>query len=124
MDKIELKFRHYALLVKTYQHHFDLFIKGVGLYILLVSGFAGFMFSTESNAAPSKIASFILLVSVVALFGLWPCYKWVKHMASEISGYEDQLHLRPLSLRGALGIIGLVTGGILIVMVAAIYYLV
>lgn len=114
------RLRHYEILIDTYRHHFDLFIKGVAVYLLVISAACGFLFSKESNANRDGLAWFIVVISLIGLNGLVPCYKWLSALAANCRQYEVKLQLQEFDFDGAKGIVDAVKWGMCAIAVGAI----
>jgi len=117
----EIYIRQYETLMETYSNHFDLFIKGMSLYFLIVGASAGVAFTEGS---PRRVlVIFIAFTSIVGVFGVVPCYIWVRHIGKQISELEDYLGMKKFSFTGAKSITILFGLGMLIVAFFAIYML-
>ena len=112
--------KHYEMLIETYRHHFDLFIKGVAVYLLIISAVCGFMFSRESIANRQGLAWFVLGISLIGLNGLRPCYRWLRTISASCRKYEEVLELEEFDFNGARGIVDAVKWGMWTIAIGAI----
>jgi hypothetical protein len=94
MDSSERALRQMKMYVGVYKHHFDLFVKGVFLYLSAVGVIAG-----ESQVVLSAIAS---IGSVIAMFGCYVSRKWVIALEEAVNNLADQAGTERFSLLPAL----------------------
>lgn len=90
------------LYIGIYKHHFDLFIKGLLLYLAVVGASAGFMFRGDvSTQTQLLLASGVAGLSTLAVVGCIVSRRWVRDMDSTVSGITAALGISPLPFSGA-----------------------
>lgn len=90
------------LLVETYRHHFDLFMKSWILYFAVIGGVGGYLGQSGLRAEVRMLASAVMVVaSLVGVQRCQPIYDWVVDLESTLRTLTTELALPPISLSGA-----------------------
>jgi hypothetical protein len=99
------------LYISLYKHHFDNFVKGISIFLVMVGGLSGLAFS---ETIPPQLRPLVLwllaLVCVVVLLGAIILWRWVDDFEPLIRELEERLATRALPLWGSRCVIALTCG--------------
>ena len=112
---IDLAREQFAIYIEVYKQHFDLFVRGSGLYVVAVGILAGILFrDVTANSTRSLLSFGIAAFSFAALFGCIVSWVWVRQLQKNIDHYTSIIQAESFPLGGAKGII--ITVGIVSIM--------
>ncbi len=88
-----------------YKHHFELYLKGFFIHLVVVGAISGFLFATESPAvgnAAIALASMGLVVTIVGLLGSILAFVWAFRMRSVCLTMCNKLSIEPPPMFGGI----------------------
>jgi hypothetical protein len=92
----------------VYKHHFDLFVKGVFGYFVVVGALTNFAFDEGQPVRRGVLfALTISIASVIAFFSCVISREWVKDLERAVRRITDALSGEPFPFSGAKGILGI-----------------
>ena len=92
-------------LIDLYKHHFDLFLKGVAVYLAAVAVIAGYIQNSSTQTGAKITLSF--LISLTSVFGIAGCVvskRFVRQMQERLDNLTRSLSFDHIPLEGAMGI--------------------
>ena len=90
----------------VYKHHFDLFLKGVAGYFVIVGALTSFTFAKEMSWNQKVVFPVIISIgSLIALFACVVSRDWVKDLESAVGRITTALSGEPFPFSGAKGIL-------------------
>lgn len=104
-----------------YKQHFDLYFKGIVLYLAGMGALAGFIFRDKASVEIQITLSVLaFLVSGIALAGCFVSKKWVVAMEINVDDLAGRLGARRFPFCGAKGIIRTMKGLTVVMMAMAL----
>lgn len=102
----EVLLTQYKSFLDVYKHHFDLFLKGVAVYLVAMSTIAGFAFGKEASENARFILSLLIPCgSVIAFFGFLKCRRWVFDLQKSLESIETELKIQSFPFSGPKSVI-------------------
>jgi hypothetical protein len=92
----------------VYKHHFDLFLKGVAGYFVVVGTLTSFTFAKEMSRNQKIV--FPVVISIGSLIALFACVisrQWVKDLERAVERITSALSGEPFPFSGAKGILSI-----------------
>jgi hypothetical protein len=119
--------RYLDLYLGVYKHHFELFLKGLALYLAIIGGTAAYLYR-DGATRDARVALwlFLFLVSALAIAGCKVSLDWVSAIEGTVTRLSTAIGLEPFPLDGAKGAKGIVTMvmlGAMVVLALATYNL-
>ena len=116
---------HLRVVVDTYKHHFDLFVKGWILYFAVIGACASYLSKGDvSDALRGWAAVLIALFSLLGIQRCQPLWQWVHGVEETIAQLSIELGVPPLSLSGTKSVVRTVQACCLAVAVAALGFII
>lgn len=98
-SNIELHKYNLTMRVDIYKTHFDLFVKGVALYLAIVGAIAGLIFQPSATGTTrSALALFVGLCSGLGVAGSRIGIAWTRAAQADMDQISDALGITRLSL--------------------------
>jgi hypothetical protein len=105
-ERTKVLLTQYQALLEVYKQHFDLFLKGVTVYLAAMSAIAGFAIAKETSANIKLLLSALIPCgSLIAFFGFLISRRWVAHLQKSLESIEAELRIQPFPFSGPKGII-------------------
>jgi len=106
----------------VYKHHFELFLKGVAIYVALIGGSVAYGFHRDATPEiRSILMTFLAAVSVLAIYGCWTSFSWVSEIEVVIKRVSASISSEPIPLWGAKRIVSAVLAGAVLVLALSAY---
>ncbi len=123
---MEAQVRQYEVFMAVYQHHMDLIVKIMALYLTLVGTCVGVGFShTMTPEGRIALLLFAAGLSLVALLGFWQARIWGFSLRSEVQLLEQQAEfLGKFPFTGPLAMLSVFIGASVVVLVLSLLLLV
>ena len=116
--------KYLDLYLGLYKHHFELFLKGLALYLGIIGGTAAYVYRDgAATSARVPLSVFVIFVSLLAAGGCMVSLEWVSSMDRIITRLSTAVGLEPFPMRGARGIVMTVMLGAVVVLLLSSYNL-
>jgi hypothetical protein len=121
VDSSERAFRQLKMYIDVYKYHFDLFLKGVVLYLATVGAIAGFIYRSGASVESQVVLSAIVSIgSIIAMFGCYVSRKWVIALEEAVNNLAEQAGAERFPFSGAKGVLVVIIGTSVLFAVAGV----
>ncbi len=98
--------------VDVFKHLFDLFFKGLVIYLAVVGATAGYIYSDKATAqSQAALSVFVSIISVLTIVGCGITLRWIREIQGNVDAMSDDLSVKRVPLAGAKGIVSMVMIG-------------
>ena len=110
------------LYIDLYKHHFDLFLKGYGVYLAIIATAAGFVFRSETEpVARTALLLLVAIVSIAAVIAWSTSFFWARAFGLQVQNLCRELLIPSMPMFGVKVILVIAAVGALIMFLGAAF---